>query len=189
MFKRLTMIPLILMMLVTFVFSGCSIVTNPQLQQYALDSTDFAVQVSVFKKQYAQVEELMRTKQAEQAVFNDDEWRKLLNVDASIDMLMMKADAIIQLNPDSVSLADVEMMYNMAKAGYSQAYAVISGKWAELDPSTQILLEALDREAKLVDEKIVKLKDDPTNANITKTLTLITGVLGIAVKMLGAAVL
>lgn len=187
--KKLLAIPMILVMVLSLMFSGCSIIQNPAVQQYALDSSDFAVQTSVFKKHYAQVEQMMREKQAKESIFDDSEWRKLLNVDASIDMLMLKSDAIISLNPDSISLADVDMMYNMAKAGYQQAYAVVSGKWADLDPSTQIQLEILDREAKFVDEKITKLKEDPSNANITKSLTLITGVLGIAIKLVGATLL
>lgn len=175
----------IMLIVMLIVMTACS----PAMKQYAIDSSSLAIEVSIFKKKYENIEQLMRTKQATQQLFSDADWRKLLNVDASIDMIIMRADAIVQLDPDSISVSDVEMMYTMTKAGYGQAYQVINSHWADFDPSEQILLESLDKEAKLIDEKIDLLMNDPSNENITKALTLITGVLGIAIKMIGVAVI
>lgn len=174
-----------MLIVIGILITGCT----PAQKQYGLDTADLAVQTGLFKTQYGNVEQILREKQASDNMFTDVEWRKLLNTDASIDMLLLKADAIIQLNPDSISLADVEMMYNIAKSGYEQAYQVISSKYKQFDPSTRIQLDMIHSQAESVDKLITKLMEDPTNKNITQTLTLITGVLGLAVKMISIAVL
>ena len=82
------------------------------------------------------------------------------------------------------SLADVKFMYGLAVDGYTQGREVIYAHWDELQPSTQIMLNAFDTQAVQTSERITKLLSNPDNANINETLTLIAGVLGTAVKML-----
>ena len=157
-------------------------------QQYALDTSKIAVESSILKTQYAEVEAQIRAKRE---VFSDAEWRSLLNVDATIDMLIVKYDAMLKLDASSISLADIKFMWDLSATGYDQARTVLVAHWDEFAPSTQIMLNSFDRQANDLSTQISGLLDNPTNDKISQALVLITGTLSLAVKMLsiGATVL
>lgn len=168
---------------------GCAGVTYDQAKQYGIDSAKFAAAVSSFKGKYEDTEMIVRTKQAKENIFTDAEWRSMLNMDASIDLLLLKAESIIQLNKDSIALSDVQDMYSMAKIGYQQAYAAVANKIDKFDPLTQAQMRQLHTSAVDVDATIERLLTEPSNKNISDSLTLIATLIGIGVKVVGAAVL
>lgn len=171
--------------IVGFITFGCS----AKQQQFAIDSSIITVEASILESQYKQMEVLLRQTQEEKKLFSSTEWRTLNNVDATIDMLIMKYRAIIQLNTSDMSLADVTFMYGLAVEGYTQGRDVIYAHWEEFPPSTQILLNAFDKQAEHTSTRIQELLDNPDNESITQTLVLISGVLSLAVKMLGLVAL
>jgi hypothetical protein len=158
-------------------------------KQYALDSGAIAVEASVLKNQYENVEKLLREAQDKNKMFTDEEWNTLNNVDATIDMLILKYNAITKFQGTNIALADVKFMYGLAVDGYTQGREVIYAHWDELQPSTQIMLNAFDTQAVQTSDRITTLLDNPDNQSINETLTLIAGVLGTAVKMLSLVAL
>lgn len=203
--KRLTSFIMIccfiIMPLWAFSLSGCSSVETTS--QYALDSSMIALEASTLAKQYENVERLLRRAQKEpdmytagewavvdkKKMFTDDEWRKLLNVDATIDMLIMRFDAIQKFSLSEVSIEDVKFMSQLAREGYKEGRGVIMNHWDEFQPSTKTMLNAFDKKAVHMNAEIDELIANPSNESINKAVTLISGVLSIAVKMLGTAVL
>ena len=164
---------------------GCSATQ----QQYGIQSGMIMAESSVLKTQYAQVEQLLRQVQKSKHMFSDEEWSKLLNVDATIDMLILKYEAITKFQSADVSLSDITFMYNLAVEGYKTGREVIHAHWDEFQPSTQVLLNAFDRQAVQTSDRVRYLIENPSNQNINEALVLISGVLTVAVKMLGVAVL
>ncbi len=162
------------------IFIGCSTVQT----QYAIDSGKIAVEASVLKNQYTTVEKLLRKTQSKNKMFTDDEWRTLNNVDATIDMLILKYNAMTHFKDTEVSLEDVKFMYGLAVDGYTQGREVIFAHWDEMQPSTQLMLNAFDTQAVQTSERIKTLLDNPDNQSINETLTLIAGVLSTTVKMI-----
>lgn len=157
-------------------------------QQYALDSSKIAIESQVLKTQYASIEGLIRAKKD---VFTDDEWRKLLNVDATIDMLIVRYDAIMTMQGSTLNVADVKFLWDMAATGYDQGREVITAHWDSFQPSTQILLNSFDRQAESLSDQIGELLNNPSNTNINQALVLIAGTLSVAIKMvsIGATML
>lgn len=168
-----------------FLFIGCSATQ----QQYAIQSTMIMAESSVLKAQYTKVETLLRQVQKERSMFTESEWLQLLNVDASIDMLILKYEALTQFQSADISLSDVTFMYNLAVEGYTTGRDVIYAHWDEFQPSTQVLLNAFDTQAVQTSERLKELIANPSNQNINEALMLISGVLSIAVKMMGVAIL
>ena len=165
-------------------FVGC---TATQ-QKYAQQSAMVAVEAEVLKKEYARVEKLIRIAQDEKEMFSDEEWRSLLNVDASLDMMIAKYEAMIHLNT-TLNMQEIKFMWRLAVESYRQGREVIYNHWEEFRPSTQILLNGFDHQATLTSDRITELMEDPTNENINTILTLISNIATIGVKMLGVAVL
>ncbi len=163
---------------------GCSAAQ----QQYAIKASMISLETKLLKEQYVEVETLIRSKQDESMAFTDEEWRKLLNVDATIDMLLVKYDAIEKLDVASINVQDVIFMWHLAAEGYKQARDVIQGHMEEFSPSTQILLSTFDRQAEMTSEKINDLVSNPSNDSINQTLVMIAGALGLAVKLLSVGV-
>jgi hypothetical protein len=174
----------IMMVLLLIAVTGCS----TAMQNFVIDGTSLATQSATLKNQYANVEQAIRLRQTELTMFSDEEWRKLLNVDATIDMFIMKIDALTQFQAVA-SIDEISFMYQQVSLGYQQAREVIQGHWGELPADTQVLLQLFDQRTQDADEEITKLLENPDNDSVMKTISLVTGVLTIAVKMLGLVVL
>ncbi len=157
-------------------------------QQYAIKSAMITMETQELKKQYYEVETLIRSRQDDAHVFTDEEWRSLLNVDATMDMLITKYDAIERLDVASLNIEDVKFMWHLAAQGYREARSVVGGHMEEFSPSTQILLSTFDRQAEMTSEKINDLISDPNNENINQSLVMIAGALGLVVKLLSVGV-
>lgn len=180
----------VLALSVILAFSASSIIgCSPAIQSYVLDSGHIAVEASVLKNKYSNVEQLLRNTQEKKKMFSDAEWRQLLNVDATIDMLVMRYDAISKFEMKEISVSDVKFMWGLATEGYRQASEVVTAHWDEFEPSQKIMLNAYDKEAHDINDKIEKLINNPSNENINNAVTLIAGVLNVAIKILGKAVL
>lgn len=178
-----------LLLLIAFLcvksLTGCTAIQ----QQYTIDSGMILLESEVLQTSYAKVEILIRNAQTEKNMFSDAEWRKLLNVDASIDMLIARVGNLTRFKTTNVQLQDLTFLWGMAVQAYTEGRTVIYSHWNEFPPSTQLLLNAFDMQADMTGNRIEELLNNPNNKTITEALTLITGILSIAVKMLGVAVL
>ena len=171
--------------------AGCASINNlldGDDAEYVVDTAKLTLEISVFETQYNKVSALMRTKQATENIFTDEEWRKLVNVDAAISMVLMKAKAIIKLN-SGITIDELKTMYTLCKEGYGEAKSVIQGKWAKLDLTTQVVLTSIDTEVTLIDTQISKLSTNPSSDNFTTILTLIAGVLSLTTKSMSTALI
>lgn len=187
--QTLMAMTLTIMLVFSLLFaSGCAMLGEDE-KKYALDTSYLSVEVSIFKRQYERIEDIIRAKQASENMFTDEEWSKLLNVDTSIDMVLLKIESLLRLQYDDISIIEVQSMYTLTKEAYRQAYEVMAAHWTDFTPSTQLMLQALDDSAKDIDTRVVKLMENPTNENITQTITLITGILGLATKILAITVI
>ena len=138
---------------------------------------------------YAKVEKLMRQEQLEKQIFSNSEWRTLLNVDATIDMLISRISNIFRLSDGAgVSFKEIEFLWGLSTGGYRDARSVIFNHWDEFTPATQLVLNNFDTKAEAQSTIITELMVNPTNDNMSQALTLITGVISIAVEMLGVAI-
>ncbi|RLI66361.1 MAG: hypothetical protein DRO67_01260 [Candidatus Asgardarchaeum californiense] len=162
-------------------FVGCA------QSQFLLDSSVIMTESSELKDRYATVERVIREVQAEKQIFTDAEWRKLLNVDATIDMLIARVDNITRFSAADVSMQELEFLWGLSVNGYTEGRSVIFAHWDQFDPSTQIMLNAFDAKAEATSTLITELMKNPTNDNMTKALTLMTGIVSLAVKMLAIA--
>lgn len=177
-----------ILLLSLFVLTFISIQGCTQAQQnYSIQVGMLSTEASVLKDQYAVIEKLLRTAQSERHMFTDDEYRRLLNVDASIDMVIQRYTALTHLNTTNINLSDVEFMWNLAASSYIDGRSVIKNHWDESEPSTQVLLNGFDRKASITSKRMDELLNDPSNANINQALVLVSGVLTIAIKMLSIA--
>lgn len=157
-------------------------------QQYAFQSALLASDVQSLNTTYSQVKYYLHLKQTESNLFTKEEWDKLLEVDASVKLLLLKYEAIVKLDTTSFNIYDVGLMWNITKNSYTKAREVVIAHKGEFDVNTQLLFESFDLQAQITSERIDKLLDDPTTANITQTVSLIVGVLSLAVKILSIAV-
>ena len=163
---------------------GCSMTQT----QFMLESSMIIEESSELKSNYTKVEALLRDKQERDAVFTESEWRKLLNVDATIDMLIARVDNIMRFNTTNVSLTEIEFLWGLSVTGYNEARSVIFAHWDSFSPSTQLLLSTFDTKAEITSTMITDLMENPDNDSMTQALTLITGIVSIAVKMLAIAI-
>lgn len=171
------------------VFALCLMSCSAAQQQYAVNASIVAVESSHLQKQYKEMEALLRQVQADTGLFTDEEWRQLINVDATIDILITRYETITSLSSSSVNLRDISFMWELAAEGYTQGRDVIHVHWDEMTPSARVLLAAFDNQAAMTSERIDQLLNDPNNTNINQALVLISGILTIAVKMLSIAAL
>lgn len=162
---------------------------GPVSKQYAYDSGMVAVESSTLRQQYSNVERLLRQVQADKHMFDEQEWRELNNIDASIDMLIMKYDALSRFKTPEISIPDIQFMYHLAAESYTRGRQIIYNHWDEFQPSTQLMLSAFDKQAEETSGRIQHLINNPSNKNINEALTLISGIVSVAVKMLGASLL
>lgn len=172
------------LLFILFVTVGC---TATQ-QQYALQSALLASDVQSLSTTYSQVKYYLNTKQAQSNIFTKEEWDKLLDVDASVKLLLLKYETIVKLDTTNFNIYDVGIMWNLTKSSYTKAREVVVAHKGEFDVNTQLLFESFDLQAQITSERIDTLLNDPTTANITQTVSLIVGVLGLAVKILSIAV-
>lgn len=182
---------LIAMLLIIGVISAGMVGCSAHQKQYAIQTSMIGLETKVLKTQYADVEKLIRERQNRDPfnpLFDDEEWRKLLNVDATIDMLMVKYDAIENMDIANMNIQDIKFMWQLAAQGYVQARSVIQNHYDDFNPSTQILLNSFDQQAEMTSERITELLNNPNNESINQTLVLIAGALGLAVKVLGVGV-
>lgn len=174
----------IILFCVFFLMIGCVAQTR-----FNLTAPATVEEVTTLKTNYAKVEKLMRQIQIDRQIFSDAEWRTLLNVDATIDMLIARVDSIFRLSGGAdVSFKEIEFLWGLSTNGYRDARSVIFNHWDDFTPATQLVLNAFDAKAEASSTLITELMRDPTDDNMSKALTLITGVISIAVEMLGVAI-
>lgn len=167
------------------VFIGCTAVH----QQYAIQGTMIALETQLLAKQYTQVETLMRNKQEATKIFTEEEWRKLLNVDATVDMIMTKYDTLENMDMATINIQDLMFMWQLTTEGYTQAREVVEGHYAEFSPSSKMALKVFDQQAIATNDRIAKLLLNPDSESINQSLILIASSLGLAVKVVGMTAL
>ena len=170
--------------LLLFIAVGC---TATQ-QQYAFQSALLASDVQSLSTTYSQVKFYLNTKQTSSNVFSKEEWDKLLEVDAAVNLLILKYETIVKLDTTNFNVYDVGLMWKITKASYTKAREVVIAHKGDFEVSAQLLFESFDLQAQITSERIDALLNDPTTANVTQTVSLIVGVLSLAVKILSIAV-
>jgi len=173
----------ILIIVLILMFSGCA----PQ-SQFNLNSSMPLEEVADLETRYASVEKLMREMQLNRKVFSESEWRTLLNVDATIDMLIARINNIMKFQTTTVSMQEIEFLWGLSTSGYTDARKVIYAHWGAFTPATKLTLTNFDVKAETMSTFITELMKNPTDDSMTQALTVITGILNVAVKMLGVAI-
>ena len=84
------------MVLTLTMFLGCASTSNNIQQQHALHSELLASDVDSLATTYDTVKALVDEKQIKDKIFNDKDWDKLLDVDASINLLLLKYKVIVK---------------------------------------------------------------------------------------------
>ena len=144
---------LVLLLSVTF---GC---TATQ-QQYALQSALLASDVQSLSYTYSQVKYHLNAKQTESNIFTKEEWDKLLDVDASVKLLLLKYETIVKLDTTNFNVYDVALMWNITKTSYTKAREVVIAHKADCDVNSSLLFESFDLQADITSEKIEKAIKD-----------------------------
>lgn len=163
--------------------SGCA-----TQSQFNLTSSMPLEEVSDLETRYASTETLLRKMQDDRKVFSESEWRTLLNVDATIDMLIARINNMMKFQDTTVSMGEIEFLWGLSTSGYTDARGVIYAHWDKFTPATQLTLTNFDVKAEVMSTFITELMENPTNDNMTQALTVITGIINVAVKMLGVAI-
>lgn len=167
---------------------GCSMISKQSLnsaRSYAIDSATVATEIAQFKGFYTMVEKSVRDKQEREKLFTDDEWKQMLDLDESIEALLLKSSYIVKFDYKNVQLYDVEFMWTMAQESYQRCEKIIASKFDSFTATEKLQLQVLDKQVKTMNKDIENLFKNPTNENITRTILLITNVLSITVKVVG----
>ena len=172
-----------ILIVLVFLLGACA----PQ-SQFNLTSSMPLEEVSDLETRYASVEKLLREMQASRKIFSDAEWRSLLNVDATIDMLIARINNIMKFQTTTVSMQEIEFLWGLSTSGYTDARKVIFAHWSAFTPATQLTLMNFDVKAETMSTFVTELMKNPTNDNMTQALTVIAGIINVAVKMLGVAI-
>ena len=173
----------IISLFTVLVLTSCA----PQ-SQFNLNNSMPLKEVSDLETRYASVEKLIRKMQNDRGTFSESEWRSLLNVDATIDMLIARINNIMKFQTTTVSMQEIEFLWGLSTSGYTEAREVIYAHWSSFTPSTQLTLTNFDVKAETMSTFITELMKNPTDDTMTQALTVITGIINIAVKMLGMTI-
>ena len=174
---------ILLLIILLFVVSSCA----PQTQ-FNLNSSMPLEEVSDLETRYASVEQMVRKMQSDRKIFSESEWRSLLNFDATIDMLIARINNIMKYQTTSVNMREIEFLWGLSTSGYTEVREVIFAHWDAFTPATQLTLTNFDVKAETMSTFVTELMKNPTNDTMTQALTIITGIINVAVKMLGVAI-
>jgi len=174
---------LVSIILAVLLTGGCATTMQP-----SLNTTTLQEDVITISNSYVQVKNLLNFKQAENNIFTPLEWDKLVDVDASINLLLMKYEMLLRLNTTSFNMYDVSTMWTITKNSYSAARSVVIAHEDAFDEDTKILFESFDRQAIATSKQISVLIDANSSTKVNTTLMLIADVLGLAIKILSLAV-
>lgn len=167
----------------------CLLTSCAQQSVFNLTAPATVDELTELSTNYAKVEKLVRQKQLDSEIFSATEWRTLLNFDAAIDMFVARVNGIFRLTGGAdVSIKEMTFLWGLSTNGYRDARSVIFAHWDEFTPATQLVLSNFDAKAEVQSSLITELMGDPTSGNMSEALTLITGVVGLAVKMLAMAI-
>lgn len=172
---------------IIYIITICSMVVlisacgSSRYKLYNTRSSEIAVEVTSLKKQFSETKSIIQLKRLE---FSANEWRKIVNTNATIDMLIEKYEAIGKLKSSEASLADVEFLWQLAIEGYYQAKDVVIAKFSSMDPSTKIMLKSYDKRVNETDTVVASLLASPSEDNINDAMLLISGTLNYSAKML-----
>lgn len=174
-----------ILIFILLVLGACS----AKQQRYAFESGQIYVQANLVADEYADIETSIRADQVANQTYPDVEWRELLNIDAIFDMSIERLKLISKFDMSGVSPYEVEFLWQQVKEGYKKARSIVAPRMSAYQPETKARLRVFDKQAIAVGDQIEKLLSDPTNDNITQALTLITSVLSLAAKVLGAGLI
>jgi hypothetical protein len=172
---------------ITILFLSLLFSCTSTQQQFSYKATSLAVNVDSLTTSYTKIKYLLETKQKESNIFTKEEWSKLLDVDSSVSLLMLKYQAIVKLDVSNLNLHDVSLMWTITQDSYVKAKDVVTAHLDQFDSNSQMVLKIFDAEATSVSSKITDLLKDPTTENVQKSVVLIVNVLSLAVKIIGIA--
>ena len=169
------------MVLTLTMFLGCASTSNNIQQQHALHSELLASDVDSLATTYDTVKALVDEKQIKDKIFNDKDWDKLLDVDASINLLLLKYIT-------EFDVEDVQLMWRMTKSSYNKARDVVVSHLDVFDTKAQELFTEFDNKAADASKTIDKLLENPSKADVTQVVSLVVIVLNLALKIVSVTV-
>jgi len=123
-------------LLTILLIGGCATQAQPPI-----DSTTLQLEVISLSDSYVQVKNLLNFKQEENKIFTPLEWDRLIDVDATIKLLLMKYDMLLRLDTTNFNMYDVSTMWDMTKNSYIAARSVVKAHENAFDADTKMLLK------------------------------------------------
>mgnify|MGYP003583213138 CR=1 FL=1 len=176
------------MVLTLTMFLGCASTSNNIQQQHALHSELLASDVDSLSTTYDTVKALVDEKQIKDKIFNDKDWDKLLDVDASINLLLLKYKVIVKADITEFDVEDVQLMWRITKSSYNKARDVVISHLDVFDTKAQELFTEFDNKAADASKTIDKLLENPSKAEVTQVASLVVTVLSLALKIVSVTV-
>jgi len=175
----------IYLLLSSFILIGCG--KLPPIYSYNVASLSSTV-LSITSAQ-AKVKYILEFKQAETKIFSDEEWSALTDVDATINLIVLKYNTLIRADLEDTDLYEMVLLWDVVKLSYSKARQVILNHYSQFDTSSKMLLKSFDDEALKVSSKIDLLMVDPADENIKESIGLVLDVMNLAIKLISVAIL
>lgn len=170
---------LVLTAIVTLiVFTSCS----KQHLKYTADVGIITSQVYDLTTKYSSVREVVKSNSSK---LTQDEINELMLIDSSITLLIDKLKFISDPSKmKEFSLSDITYMHQLAQSGYKGAYKIAEKNLDNLSPTDKITLTSFKTSAEDIDRQIKEFIDNPDNANMNRTLMMLSGLATIIIKVL-----
>lgn len=165
-------------MFVAISMEGCS---TAQIN-YTANVASISGEATILTRKYEDVRALIVAKKD---AFPADQYQELITVDSTMTMLIQKIGDVTDPNKlKQFSLNDIIYMWQLAKDGYQRSYVIVGQNWDKLVPSEKMIVLSFKDSAEKTDAMITELLKNPDNASINQTIIMITGMAGIALKLL-----
>lgn len=153
---------------------------------YGLNAAMLGIALTSLNEEFDDLKDTITALQEEDSVFTDDQWDTLQSIVGLKSTIVTQVSYIIDLNSDTVTLDDVEYLYDLAQSAYATGYDLVEEHWSDFDTTTQDMLLSFQSDVESTEKRIETLLDDPDDESINETLVLIIDVLSTAVKLVSA---
>lgn len=165
--------------------SGCSSVYT----QYTVDSGMAGVQANHLSTEYAKIETMVRTAQAqsvvkEDPIFDTAEWDELELLDKSIDSLINQFEYMTSFNTSKISVSDLEFYWGIAKRDYVHVKTLISSNADKFPDVTMYALESFDDQAQSFANQMEYVLQNPNYENINKGIKILGSSIDLILQVL-----
>ena len=119
----------------------------PLDQTYEVRTVGIPTEIATLKSDHIYVGKLLKQQQYKYHIFSKDEWRKILNLDAAIVVIIDKCDIMARESMATVNLEDVRFLWRVCGESYTSGREVVYNHWSAYSESNKVLLESFDRRA------------------------------------------